>query len=95
MSVRTIAFWLVALSVPAAIGYRARLHGQAPSSFRFHLEEATIADVHRAIKEDVILKVASAYEAASKRRVPPPAFGPLPATGGDHGRRVRTALRNS
>jgi Asp-tRNA(Asn)/Glu-tRNA(Gln) amidotransferase A subunit family amidase len=30
--------------------------------------------------EDVLLKVASAYEAASKRRVPPPAFGPLPAT---------------
>ncbi|NOT26523.1 MAG: amidase [Acidobacteria bacterium] len=29
-------------------------------------------------REDVILKVASAYEAASKRRVPPPAFGPLP-----------------
>ncbi len=29
-------------------------------------------------KEDVILKVASAYEAASKRRVSPPAFGPLP-----------------
>jgi amidase len=29
-------------------------------------------------KEDVLLKVASAYEAASKRRVPPPAFGPLP-----------------
>ena len=29
-------------------------------------------------KEDVILKVASAYEAASNRRVPPPAFGPLP-----------------
>jgi hypothetical protein len=28
-------------------------------------------------KEDVILKVASAYEAASRRRVPPPAFGPL------------------
>jgi amidase len=28
-------------------------------------------------KEDVILNVASAYEAASKRRVPPPAFGPL------------------
>ncbi len=28
--------------------------------------------------EDVILKVASAYEAASKRRVPPPAFGRLP-----------------
>jgi hypothetical protein len=31
-------------------------------------------------KEDVLLKVASAYEAASKRRIPPPAFGPLPAT---------------
>jgi len=29
-------------------------------------------------KEDLILKVASAYQAASKRRVPPPAFGPLP-----------------
>ncbi len=29
-------------------------------------------------KEDVLLKIASAYEAASKRRVPPPTFGPLP-----------------
>ena len=29
-------------------------------------------------KEDLILKVASSYEAASKRRVMPPAFGPLP-----------------
>ena len=29
-------------------------------------------------KEDVVLRVASAYEAASKRRIPPPAFGPLP-----------------
>jgi amidase len=28
-------------------------------------------------KEDIALKVASAYEAASRRRVPPPAFGPL------------------
>ncbi len=28
--------------------------------------------------EDLILKVASAYEAASKRRIPPPDFGPLP-----------------
>jgi Asp-tRNA(Asn)/Glu-tRNA(Gln) amidotransferase A subunit family amidase len=28
-------------------------------------------------REDIILKVASAYEAASRRRVPPPAFGPL------------------
>jgi hypothetical protein len=28
--------------------------------------------------EDLILKVASAYEAASKRRVPPPDFKPLP-----------------
>jgi len=33
-------------------------------------------------KEDVILKIASAYEAASRRRVPPPAFGPLPAEKG-------------
>jgi Asp-tRNA(Asn)/Glu-tRNA(Gln) amidotransferase A subunit family amidase len=30
-------------------------------------------------KEDVILKVASAYEAASKRRVSPPALGPVPS----------------
>ena len=30
--------------------------------------------------EDVLLKIASAYEAASKRRIPPPAFGPLPPT---------------
>jgi Asp-tRNA(Asn)/Glu-tRNA(Gln) amidotransferase A subunit family amidase len=30
-------------------------------------------------KEDVLLEIASAYEAASKRRIPPPAFGPLPA----------------
>jgi amidase len=30
-------------------------------------------------KEDVLLKLASTYEAASKRRIPPPAFGPLPA----------------
>ncbi len=30
-------------------------------------------------KEDITLKIASGYEAASKRRVPPPAFGPLPA----------------
>jgi Asp-tRNA(Asn)/Glu-tRNA(Gln) amidotransferase A subunit family amidase len=29
-------------------------------------------------KEDITLRIASAYEAASKRRVPPPAFGPLP-----------------
>ncbi len=28
-------------------------------------------------QEDVLLKIASAYEAASQRRVPPPAFGPL------------------
>jgi len=30
-------------------------------------------------REDVVLKIASAYEAASRRRVPPPAFGPLPS----------------
>lgn len=29
-------------------------------------------------KEDIALKIAAAYEAASKRRVPPPAFGVLP-----------------
>jgi amidase len=29
-------------------------------------------------KEDVLLRIASAYEAGSKRRIPPPAFGPLP-----------------
>ena len=29
-------------------------------------------------REDVALRIASAYEAASMRRVPPPAFGPLP-----------------
>src|SRR5215468_10269545 len=28
-------------------------------------------------KEDVLLRVASAYEAASRRRIPPPRFGPL------------------
>jgi amidase len=28
-------------------------------------------------REDVLLRVASAYEAASNRRIPPPAFGPL------------------
>ncbi|HEX3861405.1 MAG TPA: amidase family protein [Stellaceae bacterium] len=28
-------------------------------------------------REDITLKIASAYEAASKRRVPPPMFGPL------------------
>lgn len=30
-------------------------------------------------KEDILLRIASAYEAASQRRVPPPAFVPLPA----------------
>ena len=29
-------------------------------------------------REDVILRVASAYQSASERRVPPPAFPPLP-----------------
>lgn len=28
-------------------------------------------------REDVVLKIASSYEAASKRRIPPPHFGPL------------------
>jgi amidase len=30
-------------------------------------------------EEDILLTIASAYEAASKRRIPAPAFGPLPA----------------
>ena len=30
-------------------------------------------------REDVVLRISSAYEAASMRRVPPPAFGPLPS----------------
>jgi Asp-tRNA(Asn)/Glu-tRNA(Gln) amidotransferase A subunit family amidase len=30
-------------------------------------------------REDVLLRIAAAYEAASKRRIPPPAFSPLPA----------------
>ena len=38
-------------------------------------------------QEDVLLKIASAYEAASKRRVPPPAFGPLPVPSRDAGER--------
>jgi len=29
-------------------------------------------------REDVLLRIASAYEAASQRRIPPPAFGPMP-----------------
>jgi hypothetical protein len=29
-------------------------------------------------KEDTLLQIASAYEAASRRRIPPPRFGPLP-----------------
>jgi hypothetical protein len=32
-------------------------------------------------KEDVIVRIASAYERASKRRVPPPAFCPLSGRG--------------
>ncbi len=32
-------------------------------------------------KEDRLLEIASAYEAASKRRIPPPAFGPLASAG--------------
>jgi Asp-tRNA(Asn)/Glu-tRNA(Gln) amidotransferase A subunit family amidase len=28
-------------------------------------------------REDVLLRIASAYEVASKRRIPSPAFGPL------------------
>jgi amidase len=28
-------------------------------------------------REDVLLAIASAYEAGSRRRIPPPAFGPV------------------
>ena len=31
--------------------------------------------------EDILLRIASTYEAASKRRIPPPAFGPLAPSG--------------
>src|SRR5439155_10496268 len=31
-------------------------------------------------REDVLLQIASAYEAASKRPIPPLAFGPLPTS---------------
>jgi hypothetical protein len=55
----------------------------APSNVPTHLAEPGLpfSLVFRCEpgKEDIILKVASAYEAASKRRIPPPAFGPLPA----------------
>jgi len=37
-------------------------------------------------REDLILKAASAYEAASKRRVSPPSFGPVPKSQDDAGR---------
>jgi amidase len=33
-------------------------------------------------KEDVLLRIASAYESASKRRIAPPDFGPLPTSPG-------------
>ncbi len=33
-------------------------------------------------REDLVLRIASAYEAASRRRIPPPAFGPLPSRSG-------------
>ena len=35
-------------------------------------------------REDLLLKIASAYEAASKRRVPPPAFPPLTGSAETH-----------
>jgi hypothetical protein len=39
-------------------------------------------------REDVLLRIASAYESASRRRIPPPAFGPLPAAGPGRARRA-------
>jgi amidase len=54
----------------------------APSSTPTQLDEPGLpfSLVFRAEpgREDVVLKIASAYEAASKRRIPPPAFPPLP-----------------
>jgi len=43
-----------------------------PFSFVFRAEPG---------KEDLQLRIASSYENASKRRVPPPAFGPIPMRG--------------
>jgi amidase len=53
--------------VPAAAPTRLAAPG-LPFSLVFRAEPG---------REDVVLRIASAYEAASKRRIPPPAFGPL------------------
>ncbi|MCC6780379.1 MAG: amidase [Hyphomicrobiales bacterium] len=42
-------------------------------------------------REDILLEIASAYEAASRRRIPPPAFGPLPSA--RHQLQVRAKLQ--
>ena len=109
---------LVASVVLVILGLLPHSRDVQSQGFRFQLEEATIPDVHRAIRERQItcralvqayvnrarayngvsdrlvtrdgapipvargtvriLGVASAYEAASKRRVPPPAYPRLP-----------------
>lgn len=47
----------------------------------FRLDEATIEELHAAIQagRTTCVAVVQHYEAATKRRVPPPAFGPLSA----------------
>jgi hypothetical protein len=46
-------------------------------------------------REDVLLRIASAYEAASRRRIPPPRFGPLPtrSTASAAGQRRERGIR--
>jgi len=41
-------------------------------------------------KEDLLLRIASAYEAPSKRRIPPPSFGPLASRSAAAGDRAQT-----
>jgi hypothetical protein len=43
-------------------------------------------------EEDMILKIASAYEAASKRHIPPPAFGALPGDPREAHKRVEHSI---
>src|SRR5262249_6042367 len=43
-------------------------------------------------REDVLLRIASAYEAATRHRAPPPGFGPVPAPNPSATRRGSFAL---
>jgi hypothetical protein len=49
------------------------------ADFRYRLGRRQVLSTFRAEPgaEDVLLRIASAYEATSKRRITPPAFGPL------------------